>query len=378
MTSVQTMRDIAFEKVNNDYAWGNYGDFKVLIMLKNGYINVTKLCKDGGKDLYDWKRTKAAEELQNEISRPPGIPGGLLVSVSDSSSNDLRGTYAHPDLVPHIASWVSPKFAVKVSQIVNEYFAQEARDKVRDLTKERNELLRKVDELLMKTDKIVDSNQQLIEKVDTVTGQNTELSTKLNTVTGQLDTVTGQLDTVNIKNEELLQKVDTVTGQLDTVNIKNEELLQKVDTVTGQLDTVAEQLEDMTIANEILDEKINVISKCLAVGPSTANKEMVFMLLSKRLKNKSKIYYIIRGQNKTAKAKRKKFRLDGYKTKMYFLDPNPIDLTDRVKVGLNNTLIIMRYNEFVLMDNVTEVELIKAIGDIRDEKYRECNRQADN
>jgi len=68
-------------------------------MLKNGYINVTKLCKDGGKELYHWRQTKVAEELQNEISTSHGIPWDLLIKVSDGI-NDLRGTYAHPDLVP--------------------------------------------------------------------------------------------------------------------------------------------------------------------------------------------------------------------------------------------------------------------------------------
>ena len=34
---------------------------------------------------------------------------------------DLCGTYAHHDLVPHIAVWISLKFAVKVSRVVNSY-----------------------------------------------------------------------------------------------------------------------------------------------------------------------------------------------------------------------------------------------------------------
>lgn len=318
MTAVQTMRDIAFEKVNDDYAWGNYGDFKVLIMLKNGYINVSKLAKDGGKGFKQWKRLAQAEELQNEISLGVGIPTSNLLMIINGGVQEIdliiRGTYAHPDLVPHIASWVSAKFAVKVSRIVNEYFAQEARDKIRDITKERDDLLAMMRKLCIDTEEIKANSDKLIEK----------------------------LDDMSVKNEELNEKLD-----------------------------------DLTVTNEILDEKINVISERLAVGPSTADKEMVFMLLSKKLADKSRVYYIIRGQNKAAKAKRNKFRADGYKTKMYFLDPNPIDLTDRVRSKLNNTMIIMRYNEFTLMERVKEKDLLDEIGKIRDQKYRECNLAAE-
>jgi len=38
-----------------------------------------------------------ADEL---LTTPKGLP------------NNLRGTYAHPDLVPHIASWASPKLMI--------------------------------------------------------------------------------------------------------------------------------------------------------------------------------------------------------------------------------------------------------------------------
>jgi hypothetical protein len=41
------MNDIIYEDLGdkyNKYAYGMYGDFKVIIMKENGYINATKLC----------------------------------------------------------------------------------------------------------------------------------------------------------------------------------------------------------------------------------------------------------------------------------------------------------------------------------------------
>jgi hypothetical protein len=39
------IKDIVFRKINNEFIYGLYGDFKVVMMMKNGYINATKLCQ---------------------------------------------------------------------------------------------------------------------------------------------------------------------------------------------------------------------------------------------------------------------------------------------------------------------------------------------
>ena len=42
----------------------------------------------------------------------------------------ISGTYCHPDLIPHIACWVSVDFAMKVSKVVNGYITQEYKNKL--------------------------------------------------------------------------------------------------------------------------------------------------------------------------------------------------------------------------------------------------------
>jgi hypothetical protein len=59
--------------------------------------------------------------------------------------NSLKGTYVHPHLAPHIASWVSPEFAVKVSQIVNSYIVRDYKEQVRVKDDKIDELSRKID-----------------------------------------------------------------------------------------------------------------------------------------------------------------------------------------------------------------------------------------
>jgi hypothetical protein len=57
---------------------------------------------------------------------------GQILEVFQAGSNyELSGTYAHPLLVPHIASWISPSFADKVpsrSQIALEEDGQAERE----------------------------------------------------------------------------------------------------------------------------------------------------------------------------------------------------------------------------------------------------------
>jgi len=44
------IRNIIFKDIDDKYAYGKLGNFKVMLMKKNGYINATKLCKDAKKE----------------------------------------------------------------------------------------------------------------------------------------------------------------------------------------------------------------------------------------------------------------------------------------------------------------------------------------
>jgi hypothetical protein len=96
-----------------------------MIMKENGYINVTKLCKSGGKEFFTWKQNKTSELFLEEVSSVVLIPiSELLITINGGNQTLLtRGTYAHPSMVHCIASWISPRFAIKVSSIIDEWRA---------------------------------------------------------------------------------------------------------------------------------------------------------------------------------------------------------------------------------------------------------------
>ena len=108
---------LEFETINEKYSTAKYSDFNVIIDITNGYINATKLCAVGGKRFDHWLENKGSKDLIKEFENVENSTNLLILNMS--GPNDNRGTYVHPDLIPHIASWVSPKFACKISKIIN-------------------------------------------------------------------------------------------------------------------------------------------------------------------------------------------------------------------------------------------------------------------
>jgi hypothetical protein len=147
MNTIQRITKLAYEPIDDTYSHAEYGDFKVIMNIKTGYINATKLCADGGKLLKNWSANKNSQELIIECLESHGLETQpVTMTVSGGQNTTIRGTYAHPDLIPHIASWVSPKFAIKVSKIVNEFLIREREEVIRRLTGEKSELIQMLEE----------------------------------------------------------------------------------------------------------------------------------------------------------------------------------------------------------------------------------------
>ena len=132
--SINKDRLVAFEDINDKYAWAYYGQFKLIMMKENGYVNATKMCDDSNKKIFHWKENKRSKNLINYLKQSNyiGIPIDPIVTIT-TCENDLRGTYVHTDLVLDIASWISEEFYFKTSKIVTEYHNRESREKLEKL-----------------------------------------------------------------------------------------------------------------------------------------------------------------------------------------------------------------------------------------------------
>lgn len=123
--------DIVFKNINDDYTWGKCGDFKVIIMKSNGYINATKLCKTSKQatrsttDFYCWKQNVSSKKIIEDTSKLIGISSEELFIYIYPGGNSIAkligGTYAHPMIITHIAYWLSPSFQIKVISWIEEW-----------------------------------------------------------------------------------------------------------------------------------------------------------------------------------------------------------------------------------------------------------------
>ena len=128
------IRDVMFEHIDDEFAHAKLGEFQVIMMKKNGYVNATKVCDKYKKRFRRWLVNKVSKEIISEVTninnknKPAGKKAGLIIKVIGGSIA-TRGTYVHSDLINHIVYWCSPKYAVHMSKIVNEYHINQAMEK---------------------------------------------------------------------------------------------------------------------------------------------------------------------------------------------------------------------------------------------------------
>jgi hypothetical protein len=90
---------------------------------EDGYINVTNLCKAGGKQFKHWKSIEKTKTFLQVLSSVVGIPTTELIKLGRGLKNikdSTQGTWVHPQIAINIAQWISPQFDVKVSGWVYE------------------------------------------------------------------------------------------------------------------------------------------------------------------------------------------------------------------------------------------------------------------
>ncbi len=185
-----------------------------------GYINAAKLCslafnKEGKpKQFIHWRENIDSKALINAVSASIRIPINTLL-VEPKLPNELRGTYVHPDLIPHIAAWASPEFAVKVSKIVNAQLVYEYKETIR--AKDT-----KIDDLQRTLDEIKQQNNSQSAKIDEQSRQINDLLTEARTSRAETQAtrvevkqLTTDIEDLSINNAELKDEVQSIAVRLD-------------------------------------------------------------------------------------------------------------------------------------------------------------------
>ena len=112
--------------------------YAIICRESDGYINVTNLCKAGGRLFSTWRRKTTTEEflkileedIKSEYQKDTSVQSCTdvseiaqndileLIKIETSGLNENRGTWVHPKVAINIAQWISPKFDVQVTKWV--------------------------------------------------------------------------------------------------------------------------------------------------------------------------------------------------------------------------------------------------------------------
>ena len=84
----------------------------------DGFVNATKMCTAGGKKWYDYIRGDDTKKFMAAFKA--GYPALKNLVISQRGGNHA-GTWVHPQVAVHLASWISPAFAVAVTRLVTRY-----------------------------------------------------------------------------------------------------------------------------------------------------------------------------------------------------------------------------------------------------------------
>jgi hypothetical protein len=233
---IYDMSEIAFEQIHNEYYWAKYGEFKVIMNINTRYINATYLCglattKTGTKkEFRQWKQNSSTEELMGEVAAAVRMSTvDLTTVVNGGQVMEIKGTYVHPDLIPHIACWASPKFAVKVSKIVNEQIVRDHREAIRAKDTRIDELSRKMDELLKQNNELLTAANEARETHERVAN---EARAAQERAAEQIDLLTDDVENLSIDNTNLTEKVGEVQKGNETLIQKANQIAHKLDIAT--------------------------------------------------------------------------------------------------------------------------------------------------
>src|SRR6266567_8783554 len=78
------VRHICIVRINDDYSYGKYGEFCMIIKNSNGFMNATKLCNDANRKFRNWKLNAYANELIDEVASSAIYPADDATSSINS------------------------------------------------------------------------------------------------------------------------------------------------------------------------------------------------------------------------------------------------------------------------------------------------------
>ena len=221
-------------KNEREYHYAKYGEF-IVIMIKsndytNGFINATKLCQLGNKQLSNWTKLDKSKELIEDfkkyLDRKDLNSYKFELNITGNKENNLlSGTYVHKKLILNISLWIFNEFYDKVSDIIENHLIKNFKD---ELSLNKN----KLEELNIEIDKynkiIEDKNNcitSLENAINNLTLSNKDLDKSNRDLNNKIETIKPKIITDplndNVYNILVLFKIDTNKYYISRIQYQN-------------------------------------------------------------------------------------------------------------------------------------------------------------
>ena len=88
--------------------------------LSDGYMDAIGICDACGKDFADYMQIRFTRRFLTELSRGTGLTESELVQEEEG----VDEIWVHPMVALNLSQWASPKIAVKVPQMIMEWYGK--------------------------------------------------------------------------------------------------------------------------------------------------------------------------------------------------------------------------------------------------------------
>lgn len=101
------------------------GDHQFEQRAGDGYVNATVMCKAAGKLWGNYYQLKGTQEFLEVLASDTKITVSELIDSFKGRPSHLQGTWVHPRVAIHLASWLSPELEVQVTGWVADWWRRQ-------------------------------------------------------------------------------------------------------------------------------------------------------------------------------------------------------------------------------------------------------------
>jgi hypothetical protein len=356
-TASSSLNNICYKQISENFHYGIFGNFHLVIDKDTGCFNATKLCDIVEKDFSDWKRLARAKRLISYLEEQQSSSSKeIMYEVRTSNNRGVEkyytGYYVQKELILDVASWLSPEFYFKCNNIVINYFTGEYKGleeaekniKFQDFKTKMKNIVREKDVLI---DEQKDKIDLLIEKLDAAEEARRETARRA-------------------EEERKADRLLLRSMGIDLLDVKNQNI-ELLDQTTELL----EEIQDTNTKLTTVQKKLNIAVEDRAPLPSQNKKKERFVLL-KRNDEEDFPYYTIRAQHSNAQTALKSQRRLFGKIEIlldFHCHPNSKSLFVRIRDNLKRKGVEFSNCKISIRgSSVSEGELIETMKQINDEK----------